>query len=315
MEAANSLNRVAIPRKKTFVARFRRDFSKYVIILPAVVLVLMFNYLPIYGVLIAFKDFKPFIGLWGSEWVGFKYFGLFLRDPVFWRVIRNTLSINLANLVFGFPFPIIFALVLNELRAKRLVKITQTISYLPYFISWVVVAAIFVSILSPSTGLINKFLALFGVEPVYFLSKASYFQPILVISSIWKGFGLSAVYYIAALSGIDQELYQAASVDGAGRLRQTWHITLPGLRNIIIVLLVLQIGSIMSIGFEQIFLMYNPMVYDTGDVISTYTYRIGLVNKQFSLSSAIGFMQSVVNFILVFSANWLSRRIAGWSLW
>ena len=205
---------------------------------------------------------------------------------------------------------------LNELRSKRLKKFTQTVSYLPHFISWVVVASILTEVLSPTTGLVNTILgSLFGTEPIYFLTKANYFRPILVFAEIWKSFGMNAVYYIAALSGIDSELYEAAAIDGAGKLRQTWHVTLPGLRNIIIVLLVLQMGTLINVGFEQVFLLYNPTVYEVADVLSTYTYRLGIESKQYSLTSAIGLTQSVINFLMVFFANRLSKKVAGWSLW
>lgn len=300
----------------SYKRKFKKSIPVYTLLLPAMLLLLVFHYAPIFGIVIAFKDYSPFLGVIGSKWVGFKYFKDFLYDKYFWRVIRNTLTINFYHLLFGFPFPIIFALFLNELRSNKFKKVVQTISYLPHFVSWVVVASIVTTVLSPSIGIVNGFLKnVFNIEPIYFLSKERYFRSILVISGIWKGFGMSSVYYIASLASIDQELYQAAAIDGAARLRQTWHITLPGLRNIIIVLLVINVGSIITIGFEQIYLLYNPLVYDVGDVISTYTYRLGIEKIQYSLTSAIGITQSAVNFLLVYSANRLSRVIAGWSLW
>jgi len=299
----------------TLAVKFKKSIPVYMLLLPGMLLLLLFHYWPIFGIMIAFKDFSPFKGVLGSDWAGLKYFTYFLTDGNFWRVMRNTIFINLCQLVFGFPMPIIFALLLNELWRDRFKKIVQTISYLPHFISWVVAAGIVTTLLSPSTGVMNKAFALFGMEPIYFLAKSQYFVTILVISGIWKNFGMTAVYYIASLSSIDPQLYEAAAIDGAGRLKQTWHITLPGLRNIVIVLLVLQMGHMFTIGFEQIFLLYNPLVYDVGDVISTYTYRLGIEKTQYSLTSAIGFTQSVVNFVLVYSANRLSKSIAGWSLW
>jgi putative aldouronate transport system permease protein len=302
-------------RSLSLTARFRKSLPIYTLLLPGMLLLLVFHYWPIFGIIIAFEDFSPFKGVMGSDWVGLKYFIQFLTDDSFWRVMRNTIVINICKLVFGFPIPIIFALLLNELWGNRFKKTVQTISYLPHFISWVVVAAIITTILSPSTGLINKVLNSFGLESIYFLTKTNCFIPIIVMSGIWKEFGMSAVYYIASLSSIDPQLYEAAAIDGAGRWKQTWHITLPGLRNIVIVLLVLQMGRMTTIGFEQIFLLYNPMVYDVGDVISTYTYRLGIEQTQYSLTSAIGFTQSIVNFILVYSANRLSKKVAGWALW
>lgn len=298
--------------------RFKRnrDLPIYGLLLPGILLLLVFHYLPMFGVVIAFQNFIPFKGIAGSDWVGLKNFVYFLNDSNFWRVMRNTLEINLMQIIFGFPVPIIFALLLNELWSAKFQKIIQTISYLPHFISWVIAAGIFTSILSPSSGIVNLFIKnILGMEPIHFLAIASFFRPIIIISAVWKGFGMNAVYYLAALSSIDVQLYEASRIDGAGKLRQTWHITLPGLKNITIVLLVLQVGSLVSIGFEQIFLMYNPLVYEVGDVISTYTYRLGIEQTRFSLTSAIGLSQSIVNFILVYSTNRLARVVAGWSLW
>ena len=293
-----------------------RDVPMYLLLLPAVLLLFVFNYIPIYGVIIAFKDYSPYKGVLASSWVGLKYFKYFLGDPTFWEVMRNTIVINLYNLIWGFPAPIIFALLLNEVTRVRWKKTVQTISYLPYFISWVVAAGLVASILSPTTGVVNQILSsVFHIEPVYFLTKKEYFRSIVVMADIWKGFGMGAVYYIASITSIDQEQYEAAIIDGAGRWKQTWYITLPGIANIIIVLFILRIGSMVTIGFENIFLLYNPVVYDVADVISTYTYRLGIEGSQFSLTTAIGLTQSVVNFALVYAANTISRKVAGWSLW
>jgi putative aldouronate transport system permease protein len=293
-----------------------RDIPVYLLILPAALLLFVFHYLPIYGIVISFQDFSPFKGVLNSNWVGLKNFEHFLADSNFWRVFKNTIIINLLQIIIGFPIPVMFAIFLNELWSNRFKKVVQTVSYLPHFISWVVAASIITSALSPSSGLINKFLeGAFGIEPIYFLAKEEYFRLIIVISNVWKELGMQSVYYIAALASIDTELYEAAKMDGAGKIKQTIHITLPGLRSIIIVLLVLKIGRMVTIGFEQIFLLYNPLVYDVGDVISTYTYRLGIEQTRYSLTSAIGVTQSVVNFILVYAANKAARKIAGWSLW
>ncbi len=293
-----------------------RDIPVYLLILPAALLLFVFHYLPIYGIVISFQDFSPFKGVLNSNWVGLKNFEHFLSDSNFWRVFKNTIIINLMQIIIGFPIPVMFAIFLNELWSNRFKKVVQTVSYLPHFVSWVVAASIITSALSPSTGLINKFLeGAFGIEPIYFLAKEEYFRLIIVISNVWKELGMQSVYYIAALASIDTELYEAAKMDGAGKIKQTIHITLPGLRSIIIVLLVLKVGRMVTIGFEQIFLLYNPLVYDVGDVISTYTYRLGIEQTRYSLTSAIGVTQSVVNFILVYAANKAARKIAGWSLW
>lgn len=293
-----------------------RDVPMYILLLPAIIILIVFIYVPIYGVTIAFQDFSPYIGYLGSSWVGFKHFKYFLSDSTFWQVMRNTIYLNFLNLIWGFPAPIIFALLLNEITRTKLKKTVQTISYLPYFISWVVAASIITSVLSPTTGILNKMLvSLFNIEPIYFLAKKEYFRSIIVMADIWKGIGMGAVYYISAITQIDQELYEASKIDGAGKWRQTWHITLPGISGIVTVLFILRIGSMITIGFENIFLLYNPVVYSVADVISTYTYRLGIEGAQFSLTSAIGLTQSIINFILVFSANKTARRLAGWSLW
>lgn len=298
--------------------RFRknRDLAIYGLLLPGMLLVFIFNYIPLFGIIISFKEFNPFQGIIHSPWVGLKNFKYFLLDSNFWRVMKNTLIINFMQIVIGFPVPILFALFLNEIWSIKLKKIIQTVSYLPYFISWVVAASIVTSILSPSTGIVNMVMKnYFGMEPVHFLTKKEYFRSIVVTSSVWKNFGMNAVYYIATISSIDTQLYEAVKIDGAGKLRQIWHITLPGIRNIAIVLLVLRVGSIVTIGFEQIFLLYNALVYEVGDVISTYTYRLGIEQTRYSLTTAIGFTQSIVNFILVYLTNKLSKTLTGWSLW
>jgi len=306
--------KLIVKAKRRFI--FGRDIPLYAILSPALVLVLVFCYFPMYGVLIAFKDFSPFKGILGSPWVGLQYFKEFLNDSYFWNVMLNTLRINVLSLLFGFPAPIILALLLNEVVFIKFKKIVQTISYLPYFISWVVVASIANTILSPESGVVNILLVkVLHMEPIYFLTESKYFVAIIVLAGIWKGIGMSSIYYLAALSSIDPVLYDAAKIDGAGRLMQTLHITLPGLKNMITVLLVLNLGTMVSIGFENIFLFYNPLVYDVGDVISTYTYRLGLVNMQYSVTTAIGLAQSVINMVLILGSNFIAKKMGGWALW
>lgn len=303
-------------QKGKLVFNSGRDMPIYLLLLPAVLLLFVFNYIPIYGLIIAFKDYSPYLGVFASPWVGFGYFTKFLTDTTFWHVMRNTVLINFYNLVWGFPVPIIFALLLNEITRVKWKRTIQTVSYLPFFISWVVAAGLVASVLSPTTGIVNEVLTyVFHAKPIYFLIKNELFRSIIVTAGIWKGFGMGAVYYIAAITSIDQELYEAARIDGAGRWKQTWHITLPGIANIIVILLILRIGSMVTIDFESIFLLYNPVVYDAADVISTYTYRLGIETAQFSQTTAIGLTQSVVNFALVFTANKISKKTAGWSLW
>ena len=315
-EIALTMNKSRVLFKEGRGFRKGRDIPVYFLLLPGLLLLFVFNYIPLFGVTIAFKNFITFKGILASEWVGFKNFEYFLMDPKFWQVLKNTIEINILQIVFGFPIPILFALLLNEIWSTKFKKALQTVSYLPHFISWVVAAGIFTSMLQPTTGIVNLLLKnILGVEPVHFMAISVYFRPILILTGIWKGFGMSAVYYLATLSSIDQQLYEAAKIDGAGKLKQTWYITLPGIKNITIVLLVLQVGSLVTIGFEQIFLMYNPLLYEIGDVISTYTYRLGIEQARFSLTTAIGLSQSIVNFILVYATNRLAKLVAGWSLW
>lgn len=303
-------------KPKPHIFKKNRDLPMYGLLLPGVLLVVIFHYIPLFGVVIAFKDYNPFTGIINSEWVGFKNFTFFLLDENFWRVMKNTITINIMQIIIGFPVPVIFAILLNELWSTKLKKLTQTVSYLPYFISWVVAAGIITSVLSPSTGALNGlFKNIFDMEPIHFLAKKEYFRPIIVLTGVWKSFGMNAVYYLAAIASIDVQLYEAARMDGAGKLRQAWHITLPGIKTMAIVLLVLQVGTLVSIGFEQIFLLYNPLVYEVGDVISTYTYRLGIEQARYSLTTAIGFTQSVVNFILVYTTNRMAKSFAKWSLW
>jgi putative aldouronate transport system permease protein len=293
-----------------------KNIETYALLLPAMTLLFVFHYIPIYGILIAFKDFNPYQGMFGGKWVGLKYFKMFLTNDYFWKVVRNTLILNGYSLIFGFVAPIILALLINEVVHVRPKKIIQTVSYLPYFISWVVVSGMVISILSPNEGIVNIILSkAFGIEPIYFLGEPNYFRSIVTAVDIWKNMGMQSVYYLAAMMSINPELYEATSIDGGGRWRQTWHITLPGIKPTIVILFILQVGGLASIGFDRIFLFYNSLVYDVGDVISTYTYRMGLEGLQFSSTTAIGLTQSVINFIMVYTANKLSKSYAGWSMW
>ena len=283
--------------------------------MPGLIYLIIFRYYPMYGILMAFKDFSFAKGIIASPWNDFANFKQLFQSTVFFDVLRNSVVLSVLRIVWGFPIPIILALLINEIRAMPYKRTTQTLMYLPHFISWVVAAGIITSALSPSTGIINQVLNVFGVEPVFFLAKKEYFRVIIVLSAMWKELGMQAIYYIAALGSIDQQLYEAAYMDGAGKLKQIWHVTLPGLVPMIIVLLVLKVGSLVTIGFEQIFLLYNPLVYSVGDVLSTYTYRLGIENANFSLTASIGLTQSAVNFLLVYSANKIARKVVGWSLW
>lgn len=286
-----------------------RYWDLYLMALPALIFLIVFKYAPMYGVVIAFKDYNIIQGVFRSKWVGFQHFRELFAFNEFPNVIRNTLLISLMKLIVGFPAPIILALLLNELRLQRFKRAVQTVTYLPHFISWVVIGGIAVDLLSPSTGIVNKAIQAFGFEPVFFLSSEKLFRWILVLSDMWKEVGWGAIIYLAALLGINEELFQAATVDGAGRLKQIWHISLPSIRSTIIVLLLLRIGNLLDAGFEQVLVMYNPTVYDVGDIIDTYVFRVGLGTMQFGLTTAAGLFKSVIGCILLVLANTLARRM------
>lgn len=287
----------------------------YLMILPVLIYFLVYHYYPMYGMIISFFDYVPTKGISGSKFVGLKHFRAFLEDPYFFRTMRNTLSINLLLLLFGFPFPIIFAVLLNELRSAKFRKVTQTVTYMPHFISTVVICGLMLDFCK-SKGVITTILcALSGREPVNLFSQSAFFQPLYVLMCIWQEFGWDSIIYFAALSGIDQALYEAADIDGAGRWNKILHITIPGISPTIIILLIMRIGNMMTLGWDKILLLYNPMIYEKADVISTYVYRIGLMNFQYSFSTAVGVFNSIINFILLLSANAFSRKVNETSLW
>lgn len=296
--------------------RSKTLISLYLLLAPTLLLLFIFQYIPIYGILIAFMDYSPFRGVGGSPWVGFEYFHFFLNQEKFWEVMGNTLIINFYDIVFGFTAPILFAILANEILFKPYKSIMQTISYLPHFLSWVVASGFIYQLLSPKNGLVNGVLGyLFGMEPIYFITEESLFRGIVVLADIWKSMGWSAILYFAVIAGIDDSLYEAAMIDGAGRVRQIFHITLPAMIPMIILLLLLKLSTIFTIGFDRIFLMQNPLVYDVSDVISTYIYRLGLEQSQYGLSTAIGLVQSVLGFSMLLAANKLSKKWVGMGLY
>ncbi len=298
--------------------RLKRDIrqNKYVYLMavPVILFYICFCYLPMGGLLIAFQDYSPTKGIWGSEWVGFENFIDFFNDYQFPRLLRNTLTLSLELILFGFPAPILLALLINELRGKRYRKVVQTVSYLPHFISLVVICGL-ISNFTASTGVINQVLSFFGFEPKTFLMDPKLFHPLFVISDIWQSVGWGSIVYLSAISGIDPGLYEAASIDGAGRFRRIWHITLPALIPTITVLFIMRIGNIMNLGYEKIILLYNPTIMETADIISTFTYRRGLLDADYGFSTAVGMFNSLVNFVILFVANKLSRKLTGESLW
>ncbi|WP_214630248.1 ABC transporter permease [Paenibacillus agaridevorans] len=286
-----------------------RYWDLYLMLLPAMLFIIVYKYVPMYGVIIAFKDFNIMKGIMGSSWIGFEHFRQLFMFDEFPRVVRNTIIISFMKLIFGFPAPIIIALLLNELMLKRFKRVVQTFTYIPHFISWVVVGGIVIDLLSPSSGIINKVIQSLGLEPIFFMSDGQWFRWILVFSDNWKEAGWGAIIYLAAILGINDELYQAARVDGASRLRQIWHVTLPCIRSTIVILLLLRIGNVFDAGFEQILVMYNAMVYEVADIIDTYVYRVGLGQMQFGLTTAAGLFKSVIGCGLLIMANWMARRM------
>ena len=282
--------------------------------IPVIAFFLIFAYVPMYGVLMAFQKFRPQYGIWGSEWIGLKNFSDFFGSYYAGRLIWNTFLINFYDLIFSFPAPIIFALLLNEVKAAKFKKTVQTITYMPYFISLVVVASIIVEFTS-SRGFIVDILSLFGFEKKSLLGEAQYFRAVFVGSNIWQSLGFNSIIYLAALSGVDQELYEAATIDGAGRWKKMWYITLPCISSTVIIMLILRIGSMMNVGFEKIILLYNPATYETADVISSFVYRKGLQEMNYGYSTAVGLFNSVINFTLLVISNKLSRKFSETSLW
>jgi putative aldouronate transport system permease protein len=301
-------------RSRTWRRALRRDWQLYSLAILPLAFFLVFRYLPMLGNVIAFRRYTPGGSIFGEYWVGLRYFRMFLNDPTFWQVFTNTLILGALTLVFLFPLPVALALLLNEVRTRYLKRFVQTISYLPHFLSIVVVAGLVVQILSVD-GVVNQVLRFAGQDPVAFLQKPEWFRTIYISSEVWQTVGWGTILYLAALTAIDDNLYEAARIDGANRWQQTWHVTLPGIRPTMVTLLILNIGTFMAVGFEKILLLYNPLTYPTADVISTYLYRVGVVSGSFSYAAAIGIFESVIGLTLVLSANFISRRTVGTSLW
>ena len=293
---------------------FQRNRALYLMALPVLAFYIIFHYVPMYGAIIAFKDFSPMKGILGSEWIGIQHFKDFFGSIYFSRILFNTLNISISTLIFGFPTPIILALLINELRSKVFSRTVQTVTYMPHFVSLVVICGL-IKEFTLDTGVVNQVLSVFGWKPVSMLNKPELFVPIYVISNIWQEVGWGSIIYLAALTGIDPQLYEAAKIDGAGRFKQLIHITIPGILPTIVILLILRMGRLLNVGFEKIILLYNPAIYETADVISSFVYRKGLLEFNWSYSAAVGLFNSVINFFMLWSSNWLSRRLKGESLW
>ncbi len=297
------------------VARdFRINWAVYVMALPVLAYFIIFNYIPMTGIIMAFQKFQIKKGIWGSKFVGLANFVRFFNSPYAWRTIRNTLLISIYGLAFSFPLPVVFALCLNEVRSTRFKRVTQTISYLPYFISIVVVVAILFDFCK-SEGVLTLLAQKFGWSGGALISSPKWFRTLYIGSNLWQHLGYNSIIFISALAAIDPQLYEAATIDGANRWQQTIHVTLPGIASTIVVLLILRLGSIMGVGYEKIILMYSPATYETGDVIASYVYRVGLEDADYSYSTAINLFNSLVNLLVLFLANQLSRRISDTSLW
>lgn len=292
----------------------RRDWQLYSLALVPLLFFFVFRYLPMIGNVIAFRRFVPGGDIFGQSWVGLRYFKMFFSDPTFWQVFGNTFILGALTLLFCFPLPIVLALLLNELRSRYFKRFVQTVSYLPHFLSIVIVAGMVMQLTSVG-GTVNQIIGAFGSGPISFIQEPDWFRSIYVSSEVWQTVGWGTILYLAALTTIDTQLYEAARIDGANRWQQTWHVTLPGIRPTMVTLLILNIGTFMAVGFEKILLLYNPLVYPTADVISTYLYRVGLVSNNFSYAAAIGLFESVIGLALVLSANAISRRTVGASLW
>ena len=292
----------------------QRNYQAYLMVLPSIVLIFIFCYIPMYGVLMAFENYRPQLGVLGSEWVGLYHFKDFFTSPHSLNVLRNTVVISVYSLLVGFPFPIILALLLNEVRCQTYKRTVQTISYMPYFISNVVICGMLKSFLAYD-GLFNQIGAVFGMAPKSFLSNPALFPSVIVFSDLWQSIGWNSIIYMAALAGIDPDLYEAAHIDGCGRLRQIWHITLPGIVPTMVTLLILSIGGLLSANSDKILLLYSPLTYETGDVIGTFVYRRGIKGGDFSYSTAVSLFQTVINFLLLIFANWFSNKTTETSLW
>lgn len=282
-------------------------------LLPGIILVILFSYVPMFGIIMAFEDYIPAKGFFHSKWIGLDNFKYMFSLPDSWTIFSNTVIIATLKIITGLVVPIIFALLLNEITAKKIKKVVQTVVYLPHFLSWAVLGTIVLNIFAYD-GPINQFIALFNIKPVMFMASNVWFRPVVIITNVWKEFGYGSIVYLAALTGIDPGLYEAAAIDGAGRFKQLIHVTLPGIAPIIVLMTALSLGNVLNAGFDQIFNLYNPLVYKTGDIIDTYVYRVGLIQRQYSFATAVGLLKSIVSLILIASSNFLAKKIANYQI-
>ncbi len=296
-------------QKRTTWQDYKKHKSLILMALPLLIYFAIFHYGPIYGLLIAFKDFYPTKGIWASDWVGLEHFKQMFQGLYFWPVLKNTLINSSYNLIFGFPAPIILAILLNEVSSRRFKKVIQTVTYFPHFISWVVLAGIVYEMLSPSRGPINILLSWLGFEPIFFVANVKWFRTVLVGSNIWKEIGWGSIIYLAAITNIDPTLYEVAKIDGANRLQRIFYITLPGIANVVVIMLIFAVGKIINDNFDQIFNLMNNQVMQVADVISTYTYREGIKEMNYGYATAVGLFKNTISFVFVMGANWLAQKM------
>jgi putative aldouronate transport system permease protein len=295
-------------KESLFIRDIVRDRWLYVILLPGILYFIIFKYVPMFGLLMAFEDYKPHLGFMNSPWAGLKHFERFFSEPQFWILFRNTILLAIYSLVFFFPLPIVLALMLNEVRIGLFKRFAQTLLYLPHFISWVVAVGIFYVLFTTEGGVVNELIQKIGIEKIPFMLSEDWFRPMIISQSIWKEAGWGTIIFLAALSGVDLQLYEAARMDGAGRWRQLWHITLPAIRSTIVILFILRLGSFLDTGFEHIFLMLNSMNREVGEVFDTFVYMKGLTQGQYSYSAAVGMFKSLVGLVLVLGSNWIAKK-------
>nr|QGT51250.1 putative multiple-sugar transport system permease YteP [uncultured Firmicutes bacterium] len=315
MKTATTVSDSKLMRRVKLRKRWNEQKYLFLMILPCLAYYFIFHYMPMYGVIIAFKKFDMVKGIMGSSWVGLDNFVRFFEGPYAFRLIKNTLLLSIYNLIFYFPIPIIFALFLNEVKNKWFKKAVQTVSYLPHFVSVVIVVGMLQSMLSPSTGIINRVITSMGGEAINFFMQPNWFRTLYISSTIWQEFGWGSIIYLAALSSVDAGLYEAAHLDGAGRFRCMWHITLPAISPTIITLLILKVGNLLTVGYEKVIMMYNPGIYETADIISSYVYRVGVSQANYSFGTAVGLMNSIVSMLLILITNTVSKKLTETSLW
>ena len=296
-------------KRKAFRKHLKRYWVLYAMLVLPVAYYIVFKYVPMVGNVLAFRRYRPGKGPFGTEWT-LRYFDRFLRDPMFWRALRNTLVLSIGNILINFPIPILFAILLNEVRAKKFKKFVQTVSYMPRFISTVVVIAILNEILSPSSGILNQFLGLFGVDPIYFMNEPQWFRPVYILSETWQFTGWTAIIYLAAITSISPDLFEAAEMDGASRLQQIWYVTIPSILPTIMIMLIMNVGHMLSLGFEKVLLLQTELNKATSDIIAVYVYEQGIINAKYSYSTAVGLFNTVVNIILLIIVNRIAKKAA-----